>query len=255
MRLSFKTRREISVVIAAISVCVWILLLFNPGHIMTIEHCAVSDAGPSAASLQMLLKMNPISSKLLGWGLMVAAMMLPKLILPIQDIYARSLKRNRFRLALLFVLGYMAAWMAVGLVIVMLILLLHLVLPASYLPAIILAIIAIIWQFSPVKQRCLNHGHDHWTLSAFGWAASRSALRYGLTHGAWCVGSGWALMLLPMLLPAGHNLAMIIVTFIMLSEHLEHPKVPRWRIDLRARLFRFVLAQAQIKLKQVSVSN
>lgn len=246
---------RITVVILLISLIVWTLLLFNPGGIMTVEHCAISDAGPSAASLQMLLDMNPISSQLMGWGLMVGAMMLPKLIIPIQGIYARSLKRNRFLLALLFVLGYMIVWMIVGLVMVILILLLHLLLPGSFIPAISLFLIAGVWQFSPLKQRCLNRGHEHRTLPAFGMAAGSSALRYGMMHGVWCVGSGWALMLLPMLLPAGHNAAMIFVTFIMISEHLEHPQVPRWRMDSRARLFRFVVAQAQIKLKQTRASN
>jgi predicted metal-binding membrane protein len=88
-------------------------------------------------------------------------------------------------------------------------------------------------------------------LAAFGWAAYRDALMFGVMHGVWCVGSGWALMMLPMLLPEGHNLAMVIVTFIMLSEHFEHPRIPRWRMGFRGKLFRIVIAQTQIRLKRV----
>jgi len=251
MRPSRKTRTSINVIIVGISILAWVLLLFNPGNIMTVEHCHVSDAGPSAASLQMLLDMNPVSSQLLGWGLMVVAMMLPKLTIPIKYIYASSLKRNRFPSSLLFTFGYMAVWMAIGVVMIAVISGLHLLMPGSYIPAVVTVIIAIIWQFSPVKQRCLNRGHDHWRLAAFGWPAHRDALFFGVMHGVWCVGSGWAIMLFPMLLPAGHNLAMILVTFIMLSEHLEHPRIPRWRIDFRAKLFRIVIAQTQIKLKRI----
>lgn len=251
MRLSAKARWAITRVILAISILVWILLLFNPSNIMTIEHCAISDAGPTVASLQMLLEMNPFSSQLVGWALMVIAMMLPKLILPIQGIYAQSLKRNRFHLALLFVLGYMMVWMIVGFLMIILIFLLHLILPGSYLSAIFLGIIAIVWQFSPIKQKCLNRGHDHWTLPAFGWPACRNAVYYGVAHGAWCVGSGWAIMLLPMLLPSGHNMAMVIVTLIMISEHLEHPQIPLWRVYYRAKLLRYVVAQAKIILRHV----
>ena len=250
MKLSQNNRNKISLVILSISILVWVLLLFNPGHIMTLEHCHVSDSGPSAASLKMLLDMNPLSSQLTGWGLMVIAMMLPKLIVPVQEIYARSFKRYRFLSALLFVLGYTTVWMLVGIFMIAAILALHLLLPHSFIPAIVLGIIAIVWQFSPIKQRCLNRGHDHKILAAFGWPAYRDALLFGITHGVWCVGAGWALMLFPMLLPNGHNLAMIVVTFIMLSEHMEHPKIPRWRVDVRGKLFRIVVGQAKIKWKQ-----
>lgn len=182
---------------------------------------------------------------------MVVAMMLPKLIIPIQQIYASTLKRRRFLSVLLFVSGYIGVWMIVGVFMIAVILGLHLLMPGSYIPAIVLGIIAIIWQFSPVKQKCLNRGHDHRTLAAFGWAANRDAILFGIMHGVWCVGAGWALMLLPMLLPVGHNLAMILVTFIMLSEHLEHPQLPRWRIDFRFKLFRFIVVQTKTRLRQV----
>lgn len=215
---------------------------------MTVEHCHVSDSGPSAASLQMLLEMNPVSSQLSGWGLMVIAMMLPKLIFPIRHIYLCTLKRRRFPSAVLFVMGYLAVWMAVGVLMIAVILGLHLLLPGSYLPAIGVGIIAIIWQCSPIKQRYLNRGHDHWRLAAFGWQGYRDALIFGVMHGIWCVGAGWALMLFPMLLPAGHNLAMILVTFMMISEHLEHPQAPRWRIYFHGKLWRIMLAQARIRL-------
>lgn len=251
MRLSRKILTTISAVIIGISAVVWLLLLVNPGEIMTIEHCHVSDAGPSAASLEMLLEMNPPSSLILGWGLMVVAMMLPKLIIPIQIIYMQSFKRLWFPSALLFVSGYIAVWMIAGVVSTAIILGLHLVMPNSYLPALGVVIIAVIWQFSPIKQKCLNKGHDHWILAAFGWAAMRDAVLFGVMHGVWCVGAGWALMLFPMLLPEGHNAAMIFVTYIMLSEHLEHPQVPRWRIDFRTRLFRYVVVQIRIRLKNV----
>jgi predicted metal-binding membrane protein len=251
MNLSQNNRKKISLVILSISILVWILLLFNPGHIMTLVHCHVSDSGPSAASLKMLLDMNPPSSQLAGWGLMVVAMMLPKLTMPVKHIYAHSFRHSRLSLSLLFVLGYIAVWMAAGVVMIAVIFGIHLLLPNSYLPAIGLGIIAIIWQFSPTKQRCLNRGHDHSTLAAFGWASYRDALAFGVMHGVWCVGAGWALMLFPMLLPGGHNLAMIIVTFIMLSEHMEHPQAPRWGINFRAKLFRIIVAQTQIKLNRI----
>jgi predicted metal-binding membrane protein len=248
MRLSRKIRKTISLVVLGISGLVWLLLLVDPGNIHTVHHCPVMTMGPSQTSFQMLLEMNPISSLLTGWILMVIAMMLPKLILPIRYIYSRSIDRRRLRSALLFVFAYLGVWSAVGLVMTAAILGLNFLLPGSYLPAIGIGIIAFAWQFSPIKQRCLNRGHDHLTLAAFGWAADRDALLFGVIHGGWCVGSGWALMLFPMLLPAGHNLAMLFVAFVMISEHLEHPQSPRWRIYFSGRLMRFLFTQTRIRL-------
>jgi len=250
MGLSAKLRTSISIVVLGISILAWVILLVNPGHIMGVEHCHVSASGPSAASLDMLLKMNPFSSLLLGWGLMVVAMMMPKLVMPIRHIYSRSFKSRRFSSASLFVLGYIAVWMVVGVVMTAIIIAVNLLMPNSYVPAIILGVIVLIWEFSPVKQVSLNNGHEHPTLSAFGWEASRDALVFGVKHGVWCVASGWALMLLPMLLPQGHNLAMFIVTIIMVSEHLEHPQPPRWRLIFRRKLMLIAYAQTRIRLKQ-----
>ena len=249
MTTSNKTFASISIVILCISLVVWVLLLANPGNIMTVEHCPVTDAGPSAASLQMLLDMNPLGSMLAGWVLMVIAMMLPKLIMPIDHIYERSFKRSRFFHSLLFVFGYVAVWTIVGVFMIAAILGLNLLMGRSYIPAIVIGAIALVWQFSPVKQRYLNRGHNHSSLAAFGWAANRDALMFGVMHGIWCVGSGWALMLFPMLLPDGHNLAMVLMTFVMLSEHLERPQAPRWRLAFRGKLFRIIFAQSQIKLQ------
>jgi len=57
----------------------------------------------------------------------------------------------------------------------------------SYIPELGVIIIAAIWQSSPIKQLCLNKGHDHWILSDFGWAAKRDAILFGVMHGIWCV--------------------------------------------------------------------
>jgi predicted metal-binding membrane protein len=251
MRLSQYNRNAINIVIIGVSVLVWIVLLLNPGHIMTIEHCHVSASGASAASLEMLLAMNPFSSQLIGWGMMVLAMMLPKLIAPIQYIYIQSFKRFRFLYSLLFVFGYILVWMVAGVFMVGAIIGLNLLMPMSYIPAIGVFAIALVWQFSPIKQRFLNQGHNHWTLPAYGWAANKGALWYGVMHGVWCVGSGWAIMLFPMLLPKGHNLAMLIVTFIMISEHMEHPRYPQWYISFRLKLAKIIVVQTKIRLKQL----
>lgn len=274
MWLSKKTKLLINSLIWSISALVWVLLLINPGNIMTVEHCLVlpspnegatayfaaniplcTEPEPSLTPLEMLLEMNPFHWQLLGWGLMVIAMMLPKLSLPIQFVYLRSLPRFRGLNCSLFSLGYLLAWMVAGVFLLIIIMACSLWMPFSYVPALIAFAIALVWQFSPSKQHFLNRGHDHWNMAAFGWKAFRDAFLFGGMHGVWCIGAGWALMLFPMLLPEGHNLAMLVVTFIMLSEHLEHPKAPRWEIDCRLRMVRALVAQVGMKWKGLFASN
>lgn len=248
MKISPNRCLAINLVIISISILVWLVLIINPGHILGMKHCHVSTSGLSTVSFQMLLEMNPVSSQLIGWGLMVIAMMLPKLILPIQFIYIQSLKRHRFLNALLFVLGYITTWMIVGVFMIGIIMFSNLWMPMSYIPALIVIFIAIIWQYSPIKQRFLNLGHNHRILSAFGLYSMRDSLSSGFSHGISCVGAGWALMLFPMLLPYGHILAMIIITFIMIAEHLEHPRIPEWGFNPRLKLIKIIIAQTKIKL-------
>lgn len=250
MKTSKRIRYSISISILAVSAVFWVILLFNPGGIMTVKHCHVTLEGPSKASLQMMLQMNPVSDLMIGWTLMVLAMMLPKLITPVQYIYDRSFKSRRLGAALLFISGYTAVWIVMGFFMNALIVGLNLLLPNSYIPAIAIGVIAVIWQFSPVKQRCLNRGHDHVSLAAFGSEANRDAFMFGMMHGVWCVGAGWALMLFPMLLPSGHNVAMMVVTFIMISEHMEHPKFPKWYFTFRLKLLRIIIAQTKVNMKK-----
>jgi predicted metal-binding membrane protein len=252
MWLSKKTHFTILYGVIGFNLLIWVLLLINPANIMTIEHCKapvmVLCSGDIAAnSFQQLLELNPFSTRLMGWAIMVVAMMLPKLIIPIEYIYIRSLKRYRFKLAVLFVLGYLSIWILTGIFMTAIILGCSYWLPLSYLPAIGLGIIAAVYQCSPTKQFFLNRGHDHWHLPAFGFPAFKAVFLFGIAHGTWCVGSGWALMLLPMLLPEGHNAAMLIVTFMMLSEHLEHARPLRWSFNPRLRLVKYLIAQVKMR--------
>lgn len=249
MKINARERAWINIPILLISAIMWMVLLINPGSLMTITHCPVSDSGASPASFQMLLAMNPISSLMTGWTLMLVAMMSPTLIAPVRHVIERSFKRRRARSVTFFVIGYAAIWMAAGGVLLAAVLMLNVLVPQSYLPAVVVGIIAVVWQCSPVKQRCLNRGHNHRELAAFGTAADLDALRFGMTHGVWCALSCWALMLLPMLISEGHFAAMAVVTYVMTSERLDHPKPLSWRLRFPGRLMRIAVAQTRIRLQ------
>jgi len=196
----------------------------------------------------MLLEMNPISSLMAGWAMMLVAMMSPTLIAPLRHILDRSFKRRRPRSITLFMAGYGAIWMAAGAGLIAVMLIVNMLAPQSYLAAVVVGIIALVWQCSPLKQRCLNRCHNHGELAAFGMSADLGALGFGITHGVWCAGSCWLLMLLPMLLAQGHSAAMAVVTFVITSERLDRPRPLNWRLRVPSRLMRIVVAQARIRL-------
>jgi predicted metal-binding membrane protein len=218
-----------------LSAAAWIWLLVDPGGSMMQAHCAAT----CALALSLLAA---------GWGLMLIAMMSPALILPISQLRLRSFKRRRARTIVLFVAGYAVIWMAVGGVLLAGALAVGVFAPHSYLPAGGI-LLAIVWQLSPVKQRCLNRCHAHTELAAFGVAADLDALRFGASHGGWCAGSCWALMLSPMLLPRGQVAAMAIVAVLTFSERLERPRPPRWHWRGLGKVTRIAAAQARMRLR------
>ncbi len=178
-----------------------------------------------------------------NWLLMLAAMMTPLLIQPIQFVRGSSLARRRTRSTLLFVAGYTAVWMFAG----AWILLLAAALGSSGLPlyvrvAAVLSV-ALAWQCSPAKQACLNGCHGLRALAAFGRAADTDAVVFGATQGVWCAGSCWAWMLVPLLLPSGHMVAMAAASVLIFCERLDDPAPVRWRWRGLGKTLRMVAAR------------
>ena len=231
--------RGIRNVILTVSAAGWIALLAAPANMHMFAH--------HLSSFHMMVAMGPPVAMARDWVLMVAAMMSPVLFLPLCHVRLRSFARRRGRSMALFVIGYFAIWTVVGSVLLAVELCCKLFVPQPYLPAAVVFVIALVWQYSPVKQRCLNRCHAHTELTAYGVAADLDALRFGATHGAWCSGSCWALMLLPMLLPNGHIGAMAIVTSLAFSERLERPRPPDWRWRGFGKLARIVAAQTRMR--------
>jgi predicted metal-binding membrane protein len=247
-----RQRSQVRAPVLFISAAAWILLVVEPGGAALSAHCSPAMLGvmPSPASLDLLLKFNPPASLAAGWALMLAAMMAPVLIAPVRHVRDRSFSHRRARAIALFVAGYASVWMAAGVMLLALALAARLVAPESSVPVALAAMIALVWQFSPFKQRCLNRCHAHSELAAFGPAADIEALRFGLSHGVWCVGSCWALMLLPLLVSRGHVAAMAAVTLWLFAERLDRPMPPRWRLRAPDKAARIVFAQARMRLQR-----
>jgi predicted metal-binding membrane protein len=223
----------------------WVLLLINPGGALVSMHGASAHAAHATHDAHRTY----LTSQATGWMLMLVAMMTPALIPPVRHIHLRSFAHRRPRAIALFAIAYAAIWIAAGALLIALARAFTLIPPQSYLPAAAVILVAFVWQCSPVKQRCLNRCHSHTELPAFGAAADLGALRFGVTHGIWCVGACWALMLIPMLLPRGHVIAMAAATVLIVSERLEQPRPLRWRVRGAGKALRILSAQTRIRVQ------
>jgi predicted metal-binding membrane protein len=103
---------------------------------------------------------------------------------------------------------------------------------------------AVLWQLSAGKQVCLNRRHAHPAITAFGRAADIDVVRFGFIHGFWCIGTCWALMLLPLLYDS-HLIVMAIITLWIWAEQFDTPVPPTWRIRLPVTAARILTATAR----------
>jgi predicted metal-binding membrane protein len=234
------------VALGSISFAAWSVLAFG-GSTSVVPALCASGAGPAiplSVSFDLALLVNSPTRLASGWALMLAAMMLPVVAAPLRHVRDRSFARRRSRATLLFILGYFAVWMAAGLVLQLVALTALWVVPMPLAMGLAFAL-AVAWQVTPAKQWCLNRCHRRPQLAAFGVAADRDAFDFGLTHGAYCAGACWALML-PMLFSGeGQFVAMIAVTLLVFAERLERPAPLAWRWRGMGKAWRIVVAQAQ----------
>ena len=142
------------------------------------------------------------------WATMMAAMMLPSAA-PMILLHASICRRRApegapLHASALFILGYLAIWIAFSLVATMLqwalaaaTLLSPMMQTTSKTVAAALFIAAGVYQWTPLKQACLRRCRSpldfvmaYWREGAWG------SFAMGLRHGAFCLGCCWLLMLL-----------------------------------------------------------
>jgi predicted metal-binding membrane protein len=141
-----------------------------------------------------------------GWVLMIVAMMLPSSI-PLVVTFALLVRRRRRPGALVALLlaGYLAVWAGFGLGAWVLDRGIHTGVDAlpwlAAHPQLILGttlLAAGIWQFSPLRDRCLDECRSPLGFVMNRWrgvSERREAFAMGVAHGAFCVGCCWSLML------------------------------------------------------------
>src|SRR6266508_2879209 len=123
---------------------------------------------------------------LAGWSLMMAAMMLPSAV-PIIRLHRLSAVASGWERELgsaAFVAGYLLVWSVVGIAVWV---------AAAAVAALLM--IAGLYQFTPLKSRCLGACRSPMDFLVTRWrGGAAGALRIGVDHGLYCLGCCWALM-------------------------------------------------------------
>ena len=226
--------------LAVVSVPAWAALTLGSGVMALPALCSsgLLWSVPAPETYAFFFTYVSPMALMLGWAVMVAAMMVPTLLEPLGYLRLRTFAPQRAPAEALAVLGYVTVWMLAGLVLLGLALTLRLAAAASLWPLTAALALALVWQVSPWKQRALNLCHRQPPLAAFAPALWRDALRLGLVAGASCLASCWALMLAALLMPAYHLEAMIALSFWIWAERLDPPRPARWHLHHPRRALR-----------------
>lgn len=253
-----RDRRRIRTPVLTVTAAAWAaILLADPLR-------SASGAGQGAALLPRLTHGphahhaavdTELPVLLIGWALMVAAMMGPLLIPALRHIHTRSLRSRRWRAMSLVMLAHAAVWTVGGIVLFVSASVLRSVTGHTGLALLLGLVAAVGWQLSPLKQHCLNRHCAHPPIASFGAAADRDALRFGGAHAAWCLGSCWALMLVPLLVTTWHTGVMLVVSVWMWVEPLDRPERPTWRVRLPLRFLRIAGITARSLPQRVAASG
>jgi predicted metal-binding membrane protein len=150
-----------------------------------------------------------------GWTLMTVAMMLPTSLPLLTLFHTITRKRHRGRrLVFLVIAGYLGAWILFGVVVHIGDWVLHRAVVSNgwldarpWLIGALTFLLAGLYQFSSLKYRCLEKCRSPWAFIAERWHgrnAQKEAWLLGVSHGIYCLGCCWSLMLLMFAIGVGN---------------------------------------------------
>lgn len=181
------------------------------------------------------------------WAVMMFAMMLPS-VTPTVMIYERVRARRAaagraYVPTAGFVLGYLLVWVGFSLAATVLNWWLHsngllssMMGQVATPAAGVLLILAGLFQWTPLKDACLDHCRSPMGFLTTHWREGRAgAVRMGLHHGVYCLGCCWMLMVLLFAMGVMNLAWVAVLTIVVLAEKT----LPRGR--LLSRVFGAVL--------------
>jgi predicted metal-binding membrane protein len=197
LRLPRRDRAILGGILVVLAVTAWVALWVWEG---SRYGSYLHHAGTSAP---LVLEATLFS---LGWVLMIVAMMLPSSIPLVLTFGALVRRRERpGELVTLLLAGYLLVWGAFGLAAWLADRGIHAAVDAlpwlAEHPELIIATtlaMAGLWQFSPLRDRCLEECRSPLGFVINRWRGTSvraEAVRMGIAHGAFCVGCCWSLML------------------------------------------------------------
>ena len=206
------------------------------------------NASPSLNQIDLIFGLIFV----LGWTLMVFAMMLPTtipLILSFHNLINNQ--SNHKILVFSLILGYVGIWSGFGLAVHVMHLVMHTV-ASQYLvtdrTTLILVAITLalcgLYQFTNLKYRCLIKCRSPISFILARWhrnSSVRQALLLGYKHGIYCIGCCWTLMMLMFLTGSTNLVLMIIIGGIMAVEKNSH-----WGLSIKNPLGYFLLLAAAV---------
>lgn len=224
MRTAFAALREMASgrawPVVAVSAAAWALVIALD-HSVLVPYLCSPNATPvwtGLAAFVAAISVNAPAGQALSWFVMLLAMMTPLLWQSLAHVWDRSLAERRVRAVLLFLGSYFGVWMLAMAVLALAAVGLRIVAGSAAIAFAIAAGAAVLWQMTPAKVLFLNRCHALRALPAFGLAADIGSLRYGLQVAAPCIGTCWAMMLLPLTGDAAHIAVMAMTALWMLSE-------------------------------------
>ncbi len=164
------------------------------------------------------------------WSVMMVAMMAPTaapMVLVFARINrARRQKQQPYAATGVFLAGYLLAWVGFSLLATLLqwglesaALLSASMASASATFGGVVLIVTGVFQFTPLKRACLTHCRSPLQFILNDWRdGARGALAMGLTHGGYCMGCCWFLMLLLFVAGVMNLLWMAVITVFVLLE-------------------------------------
>ena len=195
-----------------------------------IQITSISGSLPAFELFEVVLAINPPSTFIYGWSLMLLAMMPPLLAFPLAYIAGSTFRHRRILASICFLSGYGLLWFVFGIPLTAAAILLWVYFQDGATYFVLAALCALIWSGSPLQQMAVNRGHRVERIGAFGWRGHFDAFRFGVVHAKWCIASCWLWMLLPMLSNASWHVPMMAVSGVaMLAERIALLGPPRWK--------------------------
>lgn len=196
----------------------WLLTVFQ---VQTMDN-SMLVANPSISSSGMIL--SAFADFVLMWSTMMVAMMLPvatPTILAFDRLAQQESQNQSLPLSGIFGASYILAWILFGIVAYPAILAVQALDPFIDFQNVnsILILLAGVYQFSPLKQNCVNHLQNPYNFINSLWQKGlRGAFFMGMQYGWHCIVCCWGLMLVLIALDLMNLMVMSILTIVILIE-------------------------------------